>query len=158
MDHAKLSFFQPSNMRRVDKNECACCGTWTADIAVFQGDVVLASFKSITFIESDGVAFIAGIEEPSGVSERFYVSDPTEQKSLIDYLRNASMEILGAYPAGLFDNLEYYYENLATSMYIHARGISAEAAFGFWDGDTFDRISITPMMGQASLAAILRNE
>lgn len=120
---------------------------WTADLKLCWGSDCQV-FKDILFGESDGTAFILGIEFEDGYPKGLKPAElALKQQSFIKFLRDETCRrnnALGAVSL-IFSGHEYSAEARATAAYIVARGISSVMGIGYRDsGGKYELVGIDP--------------
>lgn len=118
---------------------------WRADVKACRNKVRCEIFRDVLFVESNGTAFIYGIEFEDGIPPELHPDLAKKQQHFIQFLRDQTRqdnEALGAL-AGLFDGHEYSSEAKATAAYIVKRPADLVIGLGYHntDGD-YERISI----------------
>ncbi|GAB7535759.1 hypothetical protein [Burkholderia sp. 3C] len=120
---------------------------WAADVKAcrhaFQCDV----FEDVLFVESNGTAFIFGVEFEDGYPRGLRADLAEKQQAFIRFLRAETQqdnEALGPISA-VFSGHEYSSEGKATAAYIVARGERLTMGVGYRnDAGEYELIGIDP--------------
>ena len=116
-----------------------------ADLKACRHGVPCEVFEDILFVESNGTAFIYGIEFEDGYPKGLKPELALKQQSFIQFLRDETRrdnDALGL-TALIFTGHEYATESMATAAYIAARETVLVMGVGYRDnGGKYDLISL----------------
>lgn len=118
-----------------------------ADLKACRHDVQCEVFKDILFVESNGTAFVFGIEFENGYPEGLKPDLALKQQSFIQFLRDETRRDNDALAltALIFTGHGYSTEGKATAAYIAARGASLVLGVGYRDNDgKYELIGLDP--------------
>lgn len=119
---------------------------WMADVKACR-DGGCEVFEEVLFVESNGTAFIYGIEFEDGYPKGLKPDLALKQQSFIQFLRDETRrdnDALGL-TALIFRGHEYSTECKATAAYIAARGTSLVMGVGYRDnGGKYELIGLDP--------------
>lgn len=118
---------------------------WMADLKACRHGVQCEVFEDILFVESNGTAFIYGIEFEDGYPKGLKPEPALKQQSFIQFLRDETRrdnDALG-FTALIFTGHEYATEGKATAAYIAARDTALVMGVGHRDnGGKYDLIAL----------------
>lgn len=118
---------------------------WMADLKACRHGVQCEVFEDILFVESNGTAFIYGIEFEDGYPKGLKPEPALKQQSFIRFLRDETRrdnDALG-FTALIFTGHEYATEGKATAAYIAARDTALVMGVGHRDnGGKYDLIAL----------------
>lgn len=119
---------------------------WMADVKACRHGIRCDVFDDVLFVESNGTAFIYGIEFEDGRVPSLKPEVAAKQQAFVQFLRdeterdNLALGILAA----VFDGHEYSSEGKATAAYIVQRNVPLAMGVGYRDKDgSYTRIAIT---------------
>lgn len=120
---------------------------WMADLKACRHDVQCEVFEDILFVESNGTAFVYGIEFEDGYPKGLKPELALKQQSFIQFLRDETRrdnDALGLV-ALIFTGHEYSTEGKAIAAYIAARGTSLVMGVGYRDNaGKYELIGLDP--------------
>ena len=155
MSHLNMNFgavrppiaFAAKNARFVSNFPQGSDELWMADLKACRHDVQCEVFEDILFVESNGTAFIYGIEFEDGCPKGLKPELALKQQSFIQFLRDETRrdnDALGL-AALIFTGHEYSTEGKATAAYIAARGASLVMGVGYRNNDgKYELIGLDP--------------
>lgn len=118
---------------------------WQADLKASRHGVQCDVFKGVYFVESNGTAFVYGIEFEDGYPQGFQDDLARKQQAFVQYLRaetrqdNDSMGLISR----LFHGYAYVCEGKATAAYIAARATDLAMGVGYWsDTGAYELVKI----------------
>ena len=139
--------FAAKNARFVSNFPQGSDELWMADLKACRHDVQCEVFEDILFVESNGTAFIYGIEFEDGCPKGLKPELALKQQSFIQFLRDETRrdnDALGL-AALIFTGHEYSTEGKATAAYIAARNTSLVMGVGYRNNDgKYELIGIDP--------------
>ena len=139
--------FAAKNARFVSNFPQGSDELWMADLKACRHDVQCEVFEDILFVESNGTAFIYGIEFEDGCPKGLKPELALKQQSFIQFLRDETRrdnDALGL-AALIFTGHEYSTEGKATAAYIVARGASLVMGVGYRNNDgKYELIGLDP--------------
>lgn len=120
---------------------------WMADLKACRHGIQCEVFEGILFVESNGTAFIYGMEFDDGYPLGLREELALKQQSFIQFLRNETRQdndALGL-AAVIFSGHEYAVEGKATAAYVAARNTSLMMGVGYCDSDDkYNLIALYP--------------
>ncbi len=145
MNHLSMNFgavrppiaFAAKNARFVSNFPQGPDELWMADLKACRHDVQCEVFEDILFVESNGTAFVYGIEFEDGYPKGLKPELALKQQSFIQFLRDETRrdnDALGLATL-IFTGHEYSTEGKATAAYIAARGASLVMGVGYRNSD-----------------------
>ena len=155
MSHLNMNFgavrppiaFAAKNARFVSNFPQGSDELWMADLKACRHDVQCEVFEDILFVESNGTAFVYGIEFEDGCPKGLKPDLALKQQSFIQFLRDETRrdnDALGL-AALIFTGHEYSTEGKATAAYIAARGASLVMGVGYRNNDgKYELIGLDP--------------
>ena len=139
--------FAAKNARFVSNFPQGSDELWMADLKACRHDVQCEVFEDILFVESNGTAFVYGIEFEDGYPQGLKPELALKQQSFIQFLRDETRrdnDALGL-AALIFTGHEYSTEGKATAAYIAARGVSLVMGVGYRNNDgKYELIGLEP--------------
>lgn len=155
MNHLNMNFgavrppiaFAAKNARFVSNFPDGPDELWMADLKACRHDVQCEVFEDILFVESNGMAFVYGIEFEDEYPKDLLPELALKQQSFIQFLRDETRrdnDALGL-AALIFTGHEYSTEGKATAAYIAARGASLVMGVGYRNNDgKYELIGLDP--------------
>lgn len=120
---------------------------WMADLIASRNSEQCGVFENVLFVETDGIAYIYGIEFEDGYPKGLMPDLALKQQSFIQFLRDETRrknESLGALSL-IFSGHEYSTEGRATAAYIAARDAALMMGVGYRNNDgKYEMIAIDP--------------
>lgn len=123
---------------------------WMADVKTCRRGFACDVFEAVLFVESNGTAFILGMESEDGYSLDVHPNVAQTQQSFVQFLRDETLRdqncLCGM--AGLFSGNEYASEGKATAAYIAARNAVLVMGIGYHGREgKYELIGIDPNEG-----------
>lgn len=107
---------------------------WCADIQVARGDGLYEMFEDILYVESNGVAYIYGIEFEDGLPRGLRSDLAQVQQRFIQFLRDETARKNMMFPLSLlFTGHDYSSEWSATEAYVAERSVALKIGIGYRD-------------------------
>lgn len=123
---------------------------WTADIKACRHGVQCDVFNDVLFVESNGTAFIFGMECEDGYPKEIDPVLAREQEFFIQFLRRETAknaEALGLL-ASAFSGSDYACEGKATAAYLVIRNVKLNIGIGYRNIDgKYERVTIDSSEG-----------